>query len=163
MIDKPTAAVAVLSLVVVPMLVLSCISQGHPAGVSDGKLAPCPGRPNCVLSEYADGPSRIEPLTFGGTSEAAWESLRRAVKGIGGTVEREKVDYLWAVFTSTVFRFVDDMEFRMDAATQTIHVRSASRIGYWDLGANRRRVEAIRKRFPQEQDRLVEDSARSSP
>jgi uncharacterized protein (DUF1499 family) len=85
------------------------------------------------------------------------------VQGIGGTVEREEVDFLWAVFTSTVFRFVDDMEFRMDGATQTIHVRSASRIGYWDLGANRRRVETLRKRFAQEQDRLVENSARSSP
>jgi uncharacterized protein (DUF1499 family) len=163
MIDKPTAAFPVLLLMAVPMLVLSCVSQGQPAGVNDGKLAPCPGRPNCVSSEHPDGPSRIEPLTFRGTSEAAWESLRRAVQGIGGTVEREEVDFLWAVFTSTVFRFVDDMEFRMDGATQTIHVRSASRIGYWDLGANRRRVETLRKRFVQEQDRLVENSARSSP
>ena len=43
--------------------------------------------------------------------------------------------------------FVDDVEFRIDEAARGIHVRSASRKGYWDLGVNRRRVEAIREAF----------------
>jgi len=43
--------------------------------------------------------------------------------------------------------FVDDVEFRIDEAAGVIHVRSASRTGYWDLGVNRRRVEAIREAF----------------
>jgi len=42
---------------------------------------------------------------------------------------------------------VDDVEFRIDEAAGVIHVRSASRKGYWDLGVNRRRVEAIREAF----------------
>jgi len=53
-------------------------------------------------------------------------------------------DYLHAEFTSAIFRFVDDVECLIDAANQTIHIRSASRVGYWDLGANRRRVERLR-------------------
>jgi uncharacterized protein (DUF1499 family) len=55
--------------------------------------------------------------------------------------------YLHAEFTSALFRFVDDVEFLLDDGTKTIHVRSASRVGYSDLGVNRRRVEAIRYRF----------------
>jgi uncharacterized protein (DUF1499 family) len=42
---------------------------------------------------------------------------------------------------------VDDVEFRIDGAAGVIHVRSASRKGYWDLGVNRRRVETIREAF----------------
>ena len=55
--------------------------------------------------------------------------------------------YIHAEFTSALFRFVDDVEFLLDSETKTIHVRSASRVGYSDLGVNRRRVEEIRSRF----------------
>ncbi len=47
-------------------------------------------------------------------------------------------------FTSFLLRFVDDVEFLFDDETKTIHFRSASRTGYGDLGANRRRMEEIR-------------------
>jgi uncharacterized protein (DUF1499 family) len=50
-------------------------------------------------------------------------------------------------FTSRVFRFVDDVDLRIDAAARVIHVRSASRVGRYDFGVNRRRVEALRSRF----------------
>lgn len=55
--------------------------------------------------------------------------------------------YIHAAFTSALFRFVDDVEFFLDEGTRTIHVRSASRVGYSDFGVNRRRVEEIRTRF----------------
>ena len=40
-----------------------------------------------------------------------------------------------------------DVEFYLPAGDNAIHVRSASRVGYWDLGTNRRRVETIRRSF----------------
>ena len=53
-------------------------------------------------------------------------------------------DTYWHVeFRSRVFRFVDDVEFLFDPADRQIHVRSASRVGYSDLGVNRRRIEKI--------------------
>ena len=55
--------------------------------------------------------------------------------------------YLWATFSSRVFRFVDDLELRMDAPARAIHVRSSSRIGRTDFGANRKRVETLRAGF----------------
>ena len=56
-------------------------------------------------------------------------------------------DYLYAEFTSLIFRFVDDVEFSFDDGNKLIHFRSASRLGYSDLGANRKRMEEIRKGF----------------
>jgi len=46
--------------------------------------------------------------------------------------------------------FVDDLEFCLDEQNNTIHVRSASRLGYSDLGKNRKRVEHIRSAFNKE-------------
>jgi len=52
---------------------------------------------------------------------------------------------------SSIFRFVDDVEFYFDNAKKLIQVRSASRTGYSDLGVNRRRIEEIRKQFDQKE------------
>jgi len=50
-------------------------------------------------------------------------------------------------FRSPLFSFTDDVECRLDAAAHQIEIRSASRAGHSDLGANRKRVEAIRTAF----------------
>jgi uncharacterized protein (DUF1499 family) len=100
-----------------------------------------------VSSETDGGLSQAEPLGFAGSPEAAWLNLRQAVQDIGGEIAEDNGDYLWATFTTKVFRFVDDLECRMDTTRHVIHVRSASRIGHWDFGVNRRRVERLRLRF----------------
>ena len=51
-----------------------------------------------------------------------------------------------AIFT-TRLGFVDDVQFLLDERARVIHVRSASRVGYWDLGVNRKRMEAIRREY----------------
>ena len=61
------------------------------------------------------------------------------------TIRSREEHYLHAEFTSRIFRFVDDVEFLLEDGI--IHVRSASRVGRWDLGANRARIEDIRGRF----------------
>ena len=70
---------------------------------------------------------------------------------MGGKIEADQDGYLWAVFTSRIFRFKDDLECRLAAPENLIHVRSASRLGYSDLGVNRKRVEALHKNFEQRQ------------
>jgi len=143
-------------LLVLSFAVLSCTSQrrGKP-GLVEGRLSPCPGSPNCVSSEE-EGSSQIDPLSFKGTPEQAWDCLRGAVVNGGGKIEEDASPYLWATFRTKLFRFVDDIEFRMDVASQIVHVRSASRVGYSDLGANRKRVETLRSSFAKEQQRPLE-------
>jgi len=62
----------------------------------------------------------------------------------------DKEDYIRVEFTSALFRFVADDEFYLlnEKSDETIiHVRSASRVGSSDLGANRKRIERIRSKF----------------
>ena len=55
--------------------------------------------------------------------------------------------YLHAEYQSSVFRFVDDVEFYVDAENSLIHFRSASRVGYSDWGVNRQRMEKLIRAF----------------
>jgi uncharacterized protein (DUF1499 family) len=56
-------------------------------------------------------------------------------------------NYLYAQFTSRWLGFVDDVEFYLQEGKGAIEVRSASRLGESDLGANRQRIESLREQF----------------
>ena len=43
-----------------------------------------------------------------------------------------------------LMRYNDDFEFLLDAGAGVIQVRSASRVGYGDMGVNRERIETVR-------------------
>jgi uncharacterized protein (DUF1499 family) len=117
-------------------------------GVRDGQLKPVPLTPNAVSSRAADPRHRVEPLRYAGDSAVAFRRLRDLVATWpGAQIVSELPGYLHAEFATPWLRFVDDVEFLLDADDGVIHVRSASRIGYSDLGTNRARVEAIRRRF----------------
>jgi len=112
--------------------------NGAAPGLVDGALAPCPGSPNCVVSEaHSDEKHRIDPLPL-----AAWEKIPDALASAGGEVATVDETYIAATFASKTFGFVDDVEFRKSESE--VHVRSASRVGYSDRGVNRARVEALR-------------------
>jgi uncharacterized protein (DUF1499 family) len=141
------SSLAIGGVAVAGLVAVSCAS--HPPediGLADGKLRPPPSSPNCACSEYSDSKAYVKPFEFKGQAEDAWAALKAAVIAEGGTVEKEAKDYRWFTFTSRIFRFVDDVEFRLDRDGKVIHVRSASRVGRSDFGVNRKRVEAIRKR-----------------
>ena len=55
-------------------------------------------------------------------------------------------DYLHAV-CRTRLGFADDVECRLCHTDGVIHVRSASRLGYYDFGVNRTRVERLRQQL----------------
>jgi len=71
--------------------------------------------------------------------------LLDTVRAHGGAIQVQDGDYVHATFTSAVFRFIDDLELRREG--RIVHVRSASRVGHSDLGANRKRVAAIQLAF----------------
>jgi uncharacterized protein (DUF1499 family) len=125
-----------------------CSSQAPSSlGLHDGRLAPCPGTPNCVGSEYPDSPEWIAPLDFTDTPPEAWARLQARIQAQGGQIETLTDTYLWATYRSRLLRFIDDVEFRLDSEARHIQVRSASRLGYSDLGVNRERIEALRGAF----------------
>jgi uncharacterized protein (DUF1499 family) len=116
-------------------------------GVRGGLLAPCPSSPNCVSSRADDQRHRIEPLRFTGDPAGALARLRGILAGREDTtLVREESGYLRVEFR-TRLGFVDDGEFLLDSDGVCIHVRSASRLGYSDLGKNRSRLEEIRSQL----------------
>jgi uncharacterized protein (DUF1499 family) len=115
---------------------------------SSSPLSPCPSSPNCVSSLSEDRKHFVEPLQYGGSRHKA---IKRLV-GILGRLKRVHLtqvdsDYIHAEFRSSLFGFVDDVEFWLPDKGNIIHVKSASRTGYSDFGVNRRRVEQIRSHF----------------
>lgn len=136
-------------MVLCAMMLSRCSGDGPPnLGVLKGKLSPCPDSPNCVSSQTADQKRYIEPLLYDDTLAKARDRLVSVLDSIGGMrIVMMNEDYVYAEYTSGVFRFVDDVEFYFDPDGRTIHLKSASRTGYFDLGANRRRVEVVRRKF----------------
>ncbi len=115
-------------------------------GVKNGRLADCPNKPNCVNSQAIDKLHAIAPLSFSGDATTAMQKLKALVQAMPRTqVIESRADYLNVECSTPLMGFVDDVEFYCDG--RVIHVRSASRLGYSDLGVNRKRVEAVRAGF----------------
>ena len=133
---------------VITGLIILLMSSPAPADPATNELSPCPETPNCVSSQAADAAHFSEPIPFSGPPAHALERLRSVLENEPRTTIITLQDnYLHAEARSLVFRFVDDVEFLLDREQGLIHVRSASRTGYSDLGVNHRRVERIRKAF----------------
>lgn len=117
-------------------------------GVQDGLLSACAASPNCVSSQATDERHRIAPLSFTGDPQAAFTKLKQVLsKRSDVIIVDEKDGYLRTELRTTFF--VDDAEFLLDSEKHAIQVRSASRLGYSDLGKNRSRMEEIRREFTQ--------------
>ncbi|MFZ1979927.1 MAG: DUF1499 domain-containing protein [Smithella sp.] len=115
-------------------------------GLRDGKLSECPDSPNCVSSQTKMKGHTIEPLSYKGSFSDAKQALLSVIISLPRTkiiVDNDR--YIHVTFTSHLMRFVDDVEFLFDDTNKQIHVRSASRMGYSDMGVNRKRVENLRK------------------
>lgn len=108
------------------------------------RLAHCPDTPNCVSSQMApDSAHYVAPLAFAGPASAARRALRALLDARDDvTVEQVEARFIHAVFQTTI-GFVDDVSFIVRPQRGVIDVRSASRMGYYDFGVNRRRVEAL--------------------
>tara|TARA_R110001592_G_scaffold177076_2_gene417324 strand:- start:135026 stop:135412 length:387 start_codon:yes stop_codon:yes gene_type:complete len=113
-------------------------------GVRSGKLAALAKKPNCVSSQASNASKRVGPSTYSGDLKAQMDKVVNAISGMSGAEIKQKSDnYLYAVFTTRMMRFKDDVEVYLDDESKTLHFRSASRVGYSDLGVNRKRYEAF--------------------
>ena len=127
---------------------VTVMGQNHTTGWD---LAACGKKPNCVSSQSSSERHKTEPFALDGSGRAAIRKLHALVSGLpGATITETEGLYLHAEFKSRLFGFVDDVEFLADEAAGKVHVRSASRVGYYDFGVNRRRVEKIRRLYDEQ-------------
>ena len=109
-------------------------------------LLACPEKPNCVNSTADDQQHRIDAYRIKHNNpNQSWSDLIAAIEEAGGRININNGSYCHAVFTSSIFRFKDDLEVILKE--DEIAVRSASRAGTSDLGQNRKRVEKIRQLY----------------
>ncbi len=136
---------AVASIGIVPILACSGVRPSGGGGTSV-ELAPCPPSPNCVSSEATDAAHGVDAFALAASPDEAWRAVQEEVARLPRTAIVEVTpERLHAESVSAWFGFVDDLELRLRAAENRIDVRSASRVGYSDLGVNRRRVETLRE------------------
>lgn len=110
------------------------------------RIAPCEGGPYCVSSTSYEEGRHIAPIRYGGSDAPAQQAMLRILSGMGeAKVVEVTPGYIHAVFPSLVPGLSDDLE--MLFANHLIQVRSSRRTAVYDFGANRNRVEALRKAF----------------
>ena len=56
-------------------------------------------------------------------------------------------DYLHALATSRIMKFIDDIEIKKSEKNNILEVKSSSRTGFYDLGVNKRRINTLHFRL----------------
>ncbi|MBU1172582.1 MAG: DUF1499 domain-containing protein [Proteobacteria bacterium] len=130
------------------LLICACSgSRPMNLGVKAGLLVPCPGKPNCVVTNEADQKHYIPPIPYSCDQDVAFGILKDILVGMERTeIIEETPIYIRLEFKTKTFGFVDDVEFYFPSEP-VIYMRSASRVGLSDLGVNRKRLEKIRSLF----------------
>lgn len=111
-------------------------------------MAPCPDSPNCVSTLATREDQAIHPLSYSLSRAAVRAAVEEALAAEPSLrIVESSPTYLHAEATTRWLRFVDDVEIQLDVDAQLLHMRSASRTGYSDLGVNRERLERIQARL----------------
>jgi uncharacterized protein (DUF1499 family) len=134
-------------------------NPGDPPGfVHAGELPGNEGRdlaypgPSFASQQQAGYPD-LAPLRVELAPSAAFQRSLAAAQALGWevTYQDEAAGVLEATQTSRIFRFVDDIAVRLrgDGAGTLVDVRSKSRVGQGDMGANAARIRAFQQKLTQ--------------
>ncbi|OOE90953.1 hypothetical protein BZG74_01680 [Salinivibrio sharmensis] len=129
-----------LSLIVVFTL-FGCSKGGSMA--KQPPVTACGDSPNCVSTEDRRAKYQLAPLSLASTDIAFTTIVEKIAAMPRAEVVSAQDNYAHLRFTTQVLRFVDDVEVSLNG--DQVALRSASRVGYYDFGANRRRADAIRR------------------
>lgn len=104
----------------------------------ENKLGICSEKPNCVSSFHPKGEKNyLAPKVVD------LQSIESIKLPENCSITTSQPYYIHAKCQSDIFNFTDDLELYLDTQTSTLHFRSSSRVGYSDMGVNRKRVISI--------------------
>ena len=90
----------------------------------------------------------IAPLPILNSLQESKVRLTKVLTNMPRTnIVKNESRYIYVEFRTGIMLYTDDVEFLFDETQGLIHFRSASRLGYSDLGLNRRRMERIRTEY----------------
>lgn len=108
-------------------------------------LGDCTNTSNCEVSSGGRSSKSVDEFSITLAPAEAVARMARIVESVPGMkVEQYNERYLHATSTSKIMRFVDDVEFLINDNENALLVRSASRLGKSDLGANAKRIANLR-------------------
>jgi uncharacterized protein (DUF1499 family) len=117
-------------------------------GVNNGQLAEISVKPNNVSSQTDNQQKKVATMAFKNSQKETMVAIKKAVEQYGGgEINKESDDYLYVVFTTSLMRYHDDVEFWLDNKNKVVHFRSASRAGQSDMGLNRQRWEKLNELY----------------
>ncbi len=108
-------------------------------------FAPCPAAPNCVSSDAQDPRHAIAPFILKSAAKDSWPRIRAEILALPRTTLVVDDPTYLHVECRSLLGFTDDLEIQLRPDENLLAVRSASRIGYYDFGVNRRRIETLRR------------------
>jgi uncharacterized protein (DUF1499 family) len=115
-------------------------------GLQNGQLRSCPSSPNCVSSRTDDNDHYVPALHLQVAPEYGWEQVKSTITALPRTrIITATSEYIHAECRSAVFGFIDDLELQLLREQAQIEIRSFSRLGYYDFGVNRKRVEQLQE------------------
>lgn len=118
-------------------------------GVNNGLLNPCPDLYNCVCSQYTSHKRHyLTPWKYKGSPDETIPIISKVLTEESQIEIIKRTDnYIHAEVTVPVFGFIDDLEFLISEEKRVLHFRSASRLGTWDFGLNKFRLQKLKKKL----------------
>lgn len=111
-------------------------------------LKPVKGTPNAVSTQTLIQELRMKPLSYGSNKERTVEAVKMVMEQIPrAELVDESEHSLHYVVTTKLMRFKDDVEFLFDDDARQVEFRSASRVGKYDFGVNRKRMKLVGERY----------------
>jgi uncharacterized protein (DUF1499 family) len=117
-------------------------------GVKRDRFTLLSAKPNGVSSQSEADRFRVEPVQCKSEGEKDWRlmvELASAMEGV--TLVKEEETYAHFECRSRFWGFIDDLELFFNRKRNQIEFRSAARVGYSDLGVNRKRVERLQAAY----------------
>ena len=145
---KLLVAAVLVPLIAVGILIMMNLFSKAPEnlGIHNGKLADCPKSPNCVCTQATSESHQRAAILCPGDAATTMKRVKSTIGSMPRTrIVEESENYLRVEFTTAIMRYVDDVEFLIDDSAGVVHFRSASRVGYSDMGANRKRMTAFKE------------------
>tara|TARA_Y100001978_G_scaffold192339_1_gene197310 strand:- start:2137 stop:2574 length:438 start_codon:yes stop_codon:yes gene_type:complete len=101
------------------------------------QLEICSNKRNCVFDIW-----HLENLDY---------NFKQLIEILNNTprvkILEQNEDYIYAISTSRVFNFVDDIQIKKIKDKKSIQIKSKSRVNMFDFGVNKRRVDTLRFRL----------------
>ena len=126
----------------IALLLLACGSPSNdfPGSMTstENPLPPCPDSPNCV---------RVSVPFNADSGQQLYQALSSALDKMNAfsISEIPEDQAINSVFKIPVFGWLDDVNIIIEEKEDSLiaNIRSASRVGYYDLGVNKRRVKKL--------------------